>query len=201
MKLGILGGTFNPIHYGHLAMAEAASSAHGLDRVVLLPSGRPPHKTEELAPPEARLAMARLASMGRDDLDVSDIEVRRPGVSFTVDTLEEFRRLYPNAELFFLIGEDSIGELPSWRNPGRILDLARVVALNRPGVDASFRQQDFPGTPPEVVEQLEKDRVRMDPCPIESRAIRRALKAGESVEGLIPPRVLEYIRKQGLYRQ
>src|SRR5262245_58651421 len=110
MKLGILGGSFNPVHFGHLAMAEAARRAHGLDRVLLVPAAQPPHKREDLAPAEDRLAMVRLAVEGREGLEASGLELERPGPSFTVDTLAELRRRLPAAELYFIIGADSIPE-------------------------------------------------------------------------------------------
>ena len=200
-KLGILGGSFNPIHNGHLAMADAARAAHGLDRVLFVPAGRPPHKGADLAPAEDRLEMVRLALEGREGLEPSAIEVARPGTSYTytVDTLEELRRLHPEAELFFILGEDSIPELPGWRSAPRILELARIVAVNRAGSRAHFREGDFPGVAPEVIARLEADRVTMPPAPEESRRIREALRRGESVEGQVPLPVAQYIEKRGLY--
>ena len=146
-KLGILGGTFNPIHNGHLAMAEAARKAHGLDTVLFVPAPRPPHKDQDLAAVEDRLEMVRIAVPGHAGFEVSDIEVARPGISYTVDTLEALQSLHPDAELFFIIGEDSIPELPGWRHTQRILEVARVVAVNRPGSNASYRPESFPGVP------------------------------------------------------
>lgn len=200
MRLGILGGTFNPVHIGHIAMAEAARRAHGLDRVLLVPSARPPHKRDDLAPPENRLEMVRIAVRGRPGLEASSIELDRPGTSYTVDTLEALARLHPGAELFFILGEDSIPELPGWHEARRILDLARIVAVNRPGSSAKFRKEDFPGVPEAVFERLESDRVTMPPVAVESRAIRDAVARGESIEALVPPGVADYVQKSGLYR-
>jgi len=199
MKLGILGGSFNPIHEGHLAMADAVRKAHGLDLVMFVPAGRPPHKGSDLASADDRLQMARLAVEGREVLTVSDVEVRRPGVSYTVDTLEEIHRQYPEAELFFIIGEDSVPELSGWRNPRRILELARVVAVNRPGSNAAFRSEAFPGVPLSTIERLQKDRVAMPPSPLGATQIRDDVRKGRSLVGKVPPRVAEYIRRRGLY--
>ena len=200
MKLAVLGGSFNPIHVGHLAMARAAREARALDRVLFVPASRPPHKRNDLAPAEDRLEMVRLAVEGEEGFVASDLEVVRPGVSYTVDTLEELRRRHPGAELFFILGEDSIPELPGWKMAPRILELARVLAVNRPGDRHSFRPEDYPGVAPEVIERLERDRVEMVPCPVESRTIRERLHRGESIEGMVPAKVAEYIVRRGLYR-
>jgi len=201
MRLGILGGSFNPVHNGHLAMAEAARQAHNLDLVLFIPAGRPPHKREDLAPAEDRLEMVRLATEDREGFLASDIETSRSRISYTCETLEELHRSHPGVELFFIVGEDSIDELPGWRNPRRILELSRIVALNRPGVKAAFRKEDYPGVAPDVVERMERDRVQMTPCPIESRKIREAIRSGRSIEGLVPAKVVDYIARRGLYQR
>ncbi|HVR76522.1 MAG TPA: nicotinate-nucleotide adenylyltransferase [Planctomycetota bacterium] len=200
MKLGILGGSFTPIHNGHLAMADAVRRAHGLDRVIFVPAGRPPHKRADLAPPADRLEMVRLATKGREGVEASGIEIERPGTSYTVDTLEAFRALHPGAELYFIIGEDSVPELPGWREPARILELARIVAVNRPGPPTTFRAEAFPGVPRDVIDRLEKDRVHMPPSPVESTRIREAVARGETISGSVPGAVEAYIRRHGLYR-
>jgi nicotinate-nucleotide adenylyltransferase len=201
MKLGVLGGSFNPIHNGHLAMANAARRAHGLDLVLFVPAGRPPHKGADLAPAEDRYRMVALAVEGLEGFAASDIETSRPGVSYTVETLAELRRLHPGAEIFFVIGEDSIPEFPGWREPERILELARVVAVNRPGHRSSFGEEYLRGVPPERIEQLERDRVTMEPCPLQSRSLRDAVRRGCSLAGSVPPPVAEYIERHGLYRR
>ncbi|MGQ9588952.1 MAG: nicotinate-nucleotide adenylyltransferase [Planctomycetota bacterium] len=200
MRLGILGGSFNPVHCGHLAVARAARDAHRLDRVLFVPAGRPPHKREELAPPEHRLAMVRLAIEGIPEFAASDIETARRGTTYTVDTLEELRRREPGAELFFVMGEDSVAEFWKWKEPERILALARVVVVNRPGAQGRFLREEYPGVPESVLDRIERDRVFMADCPIEARAIRDAVRSGASIEGMVPPRVAEYIAEHGLYR-
>jgi nicotinate-nucleotide adenylyltransferase len=199
-KLGVFGGTFNPIHNGHLALAEAVQKAQDLETVLFVPAARPPHKDRDLAPVEDRLEMVRIAVSGRAGFEVSDIEVARPGVSYTVDTLEALQGLRPDAELFFIIGEDSIPELPGWRKTRRILELARVVAVNRPGSNAGYCPESFPGVPPATLLRLERDRVVMTPSPLESRKIREAVRSGHSIKGQVDDGVQLYIERRGLYR-
>jgi nicotinate-nucleotide adenylyltransferase len=199
MKIGILGGSFDPVHLGHIAIAEAARDAHGLDRVLLVPAGRPPHKSGELAPAADRLAMVRLAIEGRAGLEASDIEIRRPGPSYTVDTLEELKRAHPDAALFFIIGADSLHEFFGWRNTRRILELARIVTVTRPGWQADFDPASFPGAPAETIRRIEADRVEIPGVPAESTRIREAVRRGEPIDREVPAPVAEYIRRQGLY--
>lgn len=200
MKLGVLGGSFNPIHNGHLAMAEAVREAHALDLVLFVPAGRPPHKQEDLAPAEDRYRMVVLAIEGREGFAASDLETSRPGPSYTVETLQELHRRNPGAEIFFIMGEDSISEFPGWREPERILELARVVAVNRPGHRASFRPEDFPRLPRALIERLERDRVQIEPSPLESTRLREDVRNGLSIAESVPPGVAEYIERRGLYR-
>jgi nicotinate-nucleotide adenylyltransferase len=199
MKLGILGGTFDPIHNGHLAMARAAKLAKGLDRVLLIPSFLPPHKPEVWAPAEHRLAMVRRAVEGENVLEASDLEVRRGGISYTADTLEELTRLHPGAELYFILGQDSIAELPRWRRLPRLLELARIITISRAGQNHTFLNTPFPGVPPEVLRRCEEDRVYMEPVPVASREIRECISAGKPFEAYLPRAVSEYICAHELY--
>jgi len=200
VRLGVLGGTFDPIHLGHMAMARAALSARGLSRVLLMVASIPPHKrTGELAPGEHRLEMARIAVGGEPQIEVSDLEIRRGGISFTVDTLSELARSHPGGELFFIVGEDTIPELPLWKDLDRLLELARIVALNRPGSREHFEPRRFPAVSGEILLRCERDRVEMEPVPIASREIRRAIQEGRPFDHLLPPGVGEYIRAHGLY--
>jgi nicotinate-nucleotide adenylyltransferase len=195
----VLGGTFDPIHLGHLGVARAARAAHSLSQVLLIPAGTPPHKRGDLTPAEHRLAMVRLAAASEPGLEASAMEIERGGVSYTVDTLSELAREAPGAEVFFIIGEDTVAELPSWKDSPRLFELARIVAVNRPGPRVAFDRARFPAVPPEVLARCEKDRVQMKPMDIASRDIRRMIAAGEPFERLVPPGVGEYIRKHRLY--
>jgi nicotinate-nucleotide adenylyltransferase len=180
-------------------MARAARRAHGLARVLLVPAFVPPHKKREITPFHHRLAMVETAVRGEEGLEGCDAEGRRGGVSFTVDTLSELKGSHGAAEIFFIIGEDTIPELPLWKDLPRILSLARLVAVNRPGPRQSFRQLAFSAVPPDAIERLERDRVEMEPVPISSREIRQAIQTGEPADQWLPPGVADYIRNHGLY--
>lgn len=204
MRLGLLGGTFNPIHRGHLAIARAARDGLHLDRVVLIPSARPPHKKadgSDLAPAEDRLAMARLAVQGEQGLEVSDLELRRSGPSFTIDTISAFERERPDAELYFIIGADSLAELESWRDAAKLLDRVRFVVVNRPGHDvergiaAVERALGF-----ERSRGLRERTVTMEPVSIAATTIRDRVRRGEPIDGLVSDPVRDYIAARGLYR-
>jgi nicotinate-nucleotide adenylyltransferase len=181
-------------------MARAARGAHGLDRVLLIPAAVPPHKPAAEAPAADRLAMARLAAEDEEGIETSSIEIDRTGPSYTVETLEALGTLHPDAELFFIIGEDSLNEFFGWRNVKRILELARIVTVNRPGWSAVIPPDARSGVPPALLERIERDRVAMPGIPVESRRIREAIRAGRPFEDAVGPRVAEYIRARGLYR-
>ncbi|MCI0340307.1 MAG: nicotinate (nicotinamide) nucleotide adenylyltransferase [Planctomycetales bacterium] len=187
----MLGGAFDPPHAGHLWLAETARDRLGLDRVLLVPTGRPPHKGALEASVADRLEMARLAAAGRAGLEVSDIEARRPGPSFTVETLRELRAALPEGTgLVLLLGADAAADLPSWREPAEIRRLARVAVAPRAGGREPARGRRSPPVD--------------DPLPeggpdVSSREIRRRVRAGEPIAGLVPPEVERYIREKGLY--
>ena len=196
MRLGVFGGTFDPIHVGHLAAARAAMDCTHLDRVLFVPSAQPPHRAAASAPAEDRLAMARLAVEGESDFEVSDIEVNRGGKSYTVDTLSQLHRLYPGDELFLILGWDAARLFRSWREPDQVSNLASVVIVARPGTDAPQASElAATGIPPARVIKC------MVPTPdVSSSDLRRGLAAGEPVTGRLPPAVERYIASRGLYR-
>jgi nicotinate-nucleotide adenylyltransferase len=190
-KIGVYGGTFDPIHLGHVHVAEAARAALGLDRVVLVPARESPLKRGiERAPVEDRLAMARLAIEGRSWLAVSDVEARRVGPSYTVDTLRAIRAgLADGDELYFIAGADVLAELPRWYRVDEVLSLARFCVAARPG---------FPLEVPDAfLGRIET--VAIEPRPISASEVRRRLRAGEDASELLAPAVLRYIRARGLY--
>lgn len=200
-RLGILGGTFDPIHKGHLAMARAATAGMHLDRVLLIPSGSPPHKSTVVAAAAHRLEMVRLAAEGNPRLVASDLEVRRHGTSYTVDTLELLHRMHPESLLYFIVGEDSIPELPGWRALPRILELAQILTLPR-GDSAQatrFNTDIFPDIQEAVLHQCEKNRLTMAPVPIASTQLRETIARGEPFDDEVPAKVARYIRQHGLY--
>ena len=200
-KLGILGGSFNPIHLGHLVLAETAREALGLDRVIFIPAKLPPHKrAAALADGADRLAMVRLAIAGNPALAVSDIELRRPGISYSVATVRALRKkLGAGAPIYFLIGMDTVAELPTWREIARLARLCRFVPLSRPGH----------GRPNAAALERAVGRLRarallqralaMPPIGISSSEIRRRVADGRTIRYLVPDAVAAYIRRKRLY--
>jgi nicotinate-nucleotide adenylyltransferase len=190
MKLGILGGSFDPIHLGHLRAAENARDALGLDRVLFVPAGQPPHKTgATLAPAGDRFAMVALATAGHPAFVPSDRELVRPGASYTVDTLEELRRERPSDDLVLLVGSDTLAEMSSWREPERIFALCAVAVFERPGSPR--------GEPPRGARVLE---VKGQGLLLSASSVRALLREGKSVRYLVPEPVADFIAKRGLYR-
>jgi nicotinate-nucleotide adenylyltransferase len=196
MRLGLFGGTFDPIHIGHLILAEQCREACGLDRVWFVVAGAPPHKQGDRTPLAHRLEMVRLAIAGHQAFEVSDLEARRPGPHYSVDTLKAVHRDRPGDELFFLIGADSLVDLPTWRDPAGIARLATIVVVNRPGmeeVDPAALADLGPGSKP-------LQSVTIPPIGIASKDLRRRLAEGKSIRYMVPRGVEAYIEAQGLYR-
>jgi len=191
MKLGIYGGTFSPPHVGHLIVATAVREQLALEQVVFVPGALPPHKTgQEILAGEHRLAMLRLAVEGDPGLGVSDVELRRGGVSYTVETLEEIARARAGAELHLLIGMDNYVEFDTWREPDRILRLAKLVVMTRPGYTA----RGAPQLPPERVVFCDVPEIE-----VASRHIRKRVREGKSIRYLVPPAVERYVMEHRLY--
>ena len=201
MRLGIFGGTFDPVHYGHLLLAECCREQCRLDAVWFLPAAVPPHKQQrELSPAEARIDMLELALAGNEAFSVCRRETARGGVSYTVDTLEQFRGEEPGRELFFLLGADMFHDLPRWRHPERICELAVPVAVRRSGEPAlSF--EVFSGVvAAERIEAMRAQQVEMPEIGISASDIRRRVAAGRSIRYLVPRAVEKYIETHGLYQ-
>ncbi len=197
--IGILGGSFNPIHCGHMALADGFIRRLQLDRLYLIPAAVPPHKSgQHLAAAEHRLQMCRLAAADNPVLQVSDMEIRRQGASYTVDTLEELRRLHPDARLYLMVGADMFLTLPGWHRFSDIARLAVLCAAPREDVGMERLQQQA-----ELLKQqygavcLLAD---IPLTPVSSTEIRNRVKAGQSIAGLVPPAVATYIAQKGLYR-
>lgn len=191
MKLGILGGTFNPIHTGHLLIAQDAMDAARLDRVIFIPSATPPHKPLDGNVSAAhRLRMVKLAIAGDQRFAVDDLEIQRGGKSYSVDTLTELRRRHPRAHFYFIIGADSLAELHLWKDARQLVKLCRFIAATRPG---------FPPKPARLP-GLRYRLLNVHPCAIASRDIRARLARGQSIRYLVPERVVRYIRRYKLYQ-
>ncbi|MCH2512402.1 MAG: nicotinate (nicotinamide) nucleotide adenylyltransferase [Chloroflexi bacterium] len=198
MNVGILGGTFDPVHLGHLSIAEAAMDQAGLDRVLFIPAGHPRLKqVEPLASVDHRLEMVRLAIEDRPKFQVCDIEAHRPGPTYSVDTLVELSAMLgPSADLFFILGLDVLGQLDQWKDPVRVVGLCRMLVLDRPG-EQDFDWAGFYGRIPEA-----KGRVEMVTAPlvdVSGTESRRRASGGESLAGQVPDAVAAYIRERGLY--
>jgi nicotinate-nucleotide adenylyltransferase len=196
-RVGVLGGTFDPVHVGHLAAAKAAIECARLDRVIFMPSGQPPHRPTAAASPAHRLEMTRLATSGDARFAVSDLELRRPGVSFTSDTLRDLRALDRSAELFLILGWDAARLFSTWHQPDNVRRLATIVVVARPG-SASPRQADLEAA------GLGGDRVILclNPTPdVSASRIREDIKNGRSVDDKVPPAVERFIATQHLYAE
>jgi nicotinate-nucleotide adenylyltransferase len=201
-RIGILGGTFNPPHIGHLALARHARDELGLERVVLMPVHTPPHKPGGQDPgPEHRLAMCRLAAQGEDGLDVCGLEIERGGPSYTADTLKEIHERHPEAELTFIVGADTARTLPSWHEPRRVLELAELAVASRSGTDraqltaaVTSAAGERSASPPTV------HFLQMAPIEASSSTARGLIATGGDAGGMLPATVAAYIAEQGLYR-
>jgi nicotinate-nucleotide adenylyltransferase len=213
-RIAVFGGSFNPIHYGHLLLADDLLEILGLERVLFVPAKHPPHKDPaRLAPAEDRLAMVRLATAGHRGFDVSDIELRRPGPSYTVDTLAALAR--PGDALFLIVGSETFLDLLSWREPRRVAQLARLVIVPRVGspfdadseaaqkvlreigVEGGFTHVDGDGRVPERGVIVS----RAASMPISASELRRRVREGRSLAFRLPPAVADYIAAHGLYQE
>jgi nicotinate-nucleotide adenylyltransferase len=195
--IGVLGGAFNPPHIGHLVLAQEAASQLGLSAVLLVPAGEAPHKRIEPEPGrDVRLAMARLAAATDPTLEASDVETSREGPSFTFRTLELLSDARPNDELVFLMGADVAASLESWRDPQRLLELARLGIAARPGNvldEAEAALERLGGN-----ERAEI--VKMPEIGVSSTGIRRRVAAGRPIRHLVPDAIVDFIDERGLYR-
>ena len=194
-RLGLLGGTFDPFHNGHLGAAEAAIGCAHLDRVVFIPAAQPPHRPPAVASAEERLEMCRLGIAGEPRFEVSDVELRRGGPSYTVDTLAEIRRGQPEDELFLILGWDAARLFSTWHRPNEVREMATIVVVARPGSE-SPRNEDLEGV------GLERAKVMLclRPTPdVSASEIRRAVAAAETISGKVPAAVERYIASHRLY--
>jgi nicotinate-nucleotide adenylyltransferase len=195
VRLGVFGGTFDPPHVGHLLAAVDAVEALTLDRLLFVPAAQQPLKVGcESAAPEHRLAMARLLAADDPRFGVDPIEIDRAGLSYTVDTLGELARRLPGAELFFLVGADALATFPRWREPRRVLELARLVVLRRASDDVELPavMREAPGREPIVLASRRVD--------VSSTEVRARVRAGLSIRGFVPDAVAAYVAQARLYR-
>jgi nicotinate-nucleotide adenylyltransferase len=200
MRLGILGGTFDPIHYGHLLLAECCREQCRLDAVWFLPADVPPHKQDrELTPAPQRIEMLELAIAGNAAFSVCRYETDRGGVSYTVDTLTHFREEDPSRELFFLLGADMLLDLPHWRNAAKVCELALPIVVRRPGSSPIDFECLRGIASPERIELIRRSQVEMPEIGISGSELRRRVSLGESIRYRVPRAVEKYIETHGLY--
>lgn len=201
MRIGIFGGTFNPVHYGHLLLAESCREQRGLDEVWFIPALVPPHKQDQqLVDAAERLEMLKLAAGGNEAFHVRDLELKRGGVSYTVDTLEAVHAERPESELYLLIGADTLADMPNWRNPRRVCELALPTAVCRPGSGELDYAPLAPLVEPSRLARLRELRVEMPQIGISSRDLRARIAAGKSIRYQVPRAVEKFIETSGLYR-
>lgn len=193
MRIGLYGGTFDPIHVGHLRAAENAREELGLDLVAFLPAAVPPHRGAPLSPAQDRLAMARLATASHPAFEAWDVELRREGPSYTVETVAALLAERPADSFVLVVGADTWPEIPGWREPERLLRLVEVAVVDRPGFPAGEPSAPFPGARP-------PRRVSGPGLLLSASAIREHARSGRSVRFLVPDAVAEHIAARGLYR-
>ena len=195
MNIGICGGTFDPFHRGHLEPVLAIRREMSWDRIIYVPAWRQPFKTDrETSSPYHRFAMSVLATQNDDSLYVSQIELERGGISYTVDTLQMLQTMYPGATFDWIIGDDNVAQLMTWKNPERLFKLARFVVLARGG----------PAPAPELAKRVAPGRIvyaQNDSVLISSTEIRNRVRAGQSIDAFVDPVVSRYIHHYGLYKE
>lgn len=190
-RIGIMGGTFDPIHHGHLVAASEVQDYFELDQVIFVPAGQQPFKVgEETAPAEHRYLMTVIATASNPRFNVSRVDIDRPGVTYTIDTLRELRGEYPDSDLFFITGADALSQILDWRHVEQLWELAHFIGVTRPGHDLSEE-----GLPGEHVSLLE-----VPAMSISSTDCRERVAAGQPVWYLVPDGVVQYISKHRLYR-
>jgi nicotinate-nucleotide adenylyltransferase len=201
MRLGILGGSFDPVHYGHLILAECCREQCRLDAVWFAPAAIPPHKqNNKLSAPADRIEMLKLAIGGHDAFSVYTGEIDRGGVSYTVDTLQQLHDQEPDRELFFLMGADSLADLPTWRQPERICSLAIPAVVRRAGSPEPDDTVLARLMPPDRLALAREHRVEMPTIGLSASDLRRRVAAGQSIRFRTPRAVEKYIEAHGLYR-
>jgi nicotinate-nucleotide adenylyltransferase len=188
-RLGLFGGSFDPIHLGHLLVAQAAREELQLSRLFFIPAAQSPFKPDRApSPPKERLRLLRLALAGKEWCEVDDQEIKRGGISYTIDTVRDYSRRFPKAEIFYLIGADNVPSLPKWREAAELARLAQFAAIPRPGETATSFPKPFRG---QMLHGFE--------CAISSSAIRKRVHDGLPVDHLVPPAVAEAIHNNRLY--
>ena len=196
-KIGIMGGTFDPIHYGHLVTAQEAFYKFKLDKVIFMPAGIPPHKERsDIVEAKQRYLMTVMATSDNEDFEVSDLEVNKETPSYTVETLATLKEEHPDSELYFITGADAIAEIITWKNPEEAAVLTKFVAATRPGFSLDkFRQQIN-----EISDNLRLYELEVPSLAISSTDIRKRVEKNQPIRYLLPDKIWRYISSKGLYK-
>jgi nicotinate-nucleotide adenylyltransferase len=199
VRVGILGGTFDPVHNGHLALARAAQAGLGLELVLFIPAGEPWRKTREITPAEHRLEMLRLAIAGEPAFGISDVELRRSGPTYTADTLEALAGERLDDSFWFIVGADALIDLPQWMNPERIVNHAVIAVADRDGTSVETAIGAATAAVPALAGRIE--RFAMPVVDVSSTEVRARVAAGEDIAENVPAAVATYIRDHSLYAE
>ncbi|MBK5211982.1 MAG: nicotinate-nucleotide adenylyltransferase [Coriobacteriia bacterium] len=194
-RIGIMGGTFDPIHIGHLVAAEEARIQFALDKVIFMPTGRHAFKQDGTTPPEDRLFMTELATLSNPHFEVSRLEIDRPGKTYTIDTIIEMRKLYPDAELYFITGTDAVFEILTWKDSARLADMVIFIAAMRPGYNLEAAKVLHA----QGEENFDIRYIEVPALSVSSTELRKRIREGRSVRYLVPANVLSYIVRKDLY--
>lgn len=203
-RYGVMGGTFNPIHNGHLVTAEEARMQFALDKVIFMPAGKPPHKPdradETVLSAEERYLMAVIATASNPHFIVSRLEVDRPGVSYTIDTVRKLNKIYDGAKIFFITGADAVWEILTWKDPEKIVDFCTFIAATRPGYSLD-KFKELRLAPNDINKALipKVEFMKIPALAISSTGIRQRIQNGHPIRYLVPEGVLNYIYKSGFY--
>ncbi len=200
-KTGIFGGSFNPVHTGHLILAELAAEDACLDEVLFIPAGTPPHKSlHKLAAAEHRWAMLKMAVENNPGFTVSDVEMTRKGPSYTYNTVEKLKKNYgEEAKLFLLLGADSVRDIHKWHRAGELIDSIEIIGLGRPDVDTGKMESNEKLFGVRKAQKLRRSFLELPQIDIAASDIRYRVRNGKTIRYLVPENVREYIKRNGLY--
>ncbi len=201
-KIGVFGGSFNPVHNGHLAIARASLDKFGLEKVIFIPAALPPHKPAgRLAPESHRLAMLRLALAGAPRFEVSEVELERGGKSYTIDTVRGLIEIGGGDQnLYLIIGADNLLEIAAWKEVEELTRLCRFIVVTRPGFDLKKLDDENKAWVDLILEEDSSNLLELS-LPVSSSGVREAAREGERLEEMVPAGVADYIRENGLYRK
>lgn len=200
-RIGILGGTFNPVHNGHLAIAEAVRQQFGLGKIIFLPTAIPPHKPDtDLISARDRMLMLHLALQGHPEYKVSDVELKRGGKSYTVVTMQQLQEIYgPGADIYLIIGADNLLEIAEWREIETLVQLCHFIIVTRPGFPLKKLEGENARWADKIIEKDKSNIIGLS-VPVSSSEIRKRVRQGKDIRKLVPEKVLNYIQRKGLYR-